>query len=92
MGRPEFVALQVSILIRSDETKSLDVQAYMETTEFAGEMQEEIATLVQNSLRQARVPFDEVIIALDRRPERARPVDVTPPKKPSGLGRLFGKK
>lgn len=86
MYTPEFVALQATILIRSDPVTSRDVQAYLETVEFKGELQHQLATLVKEGLRAGKVPFDEVIISLDRPPERARPAE----DKPSWLQRLFG--
>ncbi len=93
MNRPEFVALQVSVLIRGDETKVNAIQAFLESVEFKYEMQEELGRLIQNSLRNSNVPFDEVIISLDKPPERAKPIERTRSSdKPSVLARLFGRK
>jgi hypothetical protein len=94
MYRPEFVALQLSILVRSEASRSLDVQEFMDSVPFKAEMQERLAGLIQETLQANNVPFDEIIITLDRPPQRAKPVEA--PKssadKPSKLARLFGKK
>ena len=94
MYKPEFVALQVSVLVRSDESKSLDIQEFMDSVPFKAEMQEQLAGLIQENLRANNVPFDEIIITLDRPPQRANPVESTQSSsgKPSRLARLFGKK
>ncbi len=94
MYKPEFVALQASILIRSDQVASRDIQAFLETVEFKSEMQHHLATLVQDILRANKVSFDEVIISLDRPPERAKPTEAVRPSsdKPSLLERLLGRK
>ena len=94
MINPEFVALQVSVLIRSDQVKSLAIQEFMDTVEFKAGMQEDLARLIQENLRTNNVPFDEVIISLDKPPQRARPVERSrsPKDKPSRLGRLFGRR
>ena len=92
--KPEFVAVQISILVRSDEAKSRDIQDFMDSVEFKAEMQERLASLIQDSFRAHKVPFDEVIISLDKPPQRAKPVESRSSSagKPSKLGRLFGKK
>jgi hypothetical protein len=93
MNRPEFTGLQISVLIRSDKMQSLEVLAFLESIEFKYEMQEKLANLIQESLRAGNVPFHEVIISLDRPPERAEPIERS---KSSGhksmLGRLFGRR
>ncbi len=93
MNRPEFTGLQVSVLIRSDKMQSGDILAFLESLEFKHEMQENLANLIQDSLRANKVPFHEVIISLDRPPVRAEPIErksSTP--KASLLGRLFGRR
>ena len=94
MYQPEFVALQLSILVRSDASRSLDVQEFMDSVPFKAEIQEQLARLIRENLRANNVPCDEVIITLDRPPQRAKPVESTQssPDKPSKLARLFGKK
>jgi hypothetical protein len=92
--QPDFVALQVSVLIRSDRSRSADIQAYLESVEVKAAMQEKLAHLFQETLTGDRVPFDEIIISLDRPVERAEPVESRERSgsKPSLLARLFGKK
>ncbi len=94
MNRPEFTGLQVSVLIRSDKMQSGDVLAFLESIEFKYEMQEKLANLIQESLRANNVPFHEVIISLDRPPERAEPVEQSKSSAPKAslLGRLFGRR
>ena len=94
MYKPEFVALQVTVLVRSDESKSLDIQEFMDSVEFKAEMQGQLAGLIQENLRANNVPFDEIIITLDRPPQRAKPVESpqSSSRQPSRLARLFGKK
>jgi hypothetical protein len=66
----------------------------MDSVPFKAEMQEQLAGLIQETLRANNVPFDEIIIALDRPPQRAKPVESAKDsiKEPSRLARLFGKK
>ena len=92
--KPEFVALQISILVRSDDVKSRDIQEFMDSVEFKAEMQDKLASLIQDNFRANDVSFDEVIITLDKPPQQAIPVESTPSSagKPSKLARLFGKK
>ncbi len=93
MYQPEFVALQVTVLIRSDQSRSGDIQTYLESLEFKSEMQQKLAHLFQGTLRADNLPFDEIIISLDRPPQRARPVEKKPSDAPtSWWARLFGKK
>ena len=94
MYKPEFVALQISILVRSEASRSLDVQEFMDSVSFKAEMQEQLAGLVQETLRANKVPFDEIIVTLDRPPQRAKPVEASKSSanKPSKLARLFGRK
>jgi hypothetical protein len=94
MYKPEFVALQVTVLVRSDASRSLDIQEFMDSVEFKADVQEKLAGLIQENLQTNNVPFDEIIITLDRPPERAKPVESTQPssREPSRLARLFGKK
>jgi hypothetical protein len=94
MYKPEFVALQVSVLIRSDEVRSRDIQVFLDSVEFKADMQEELAGFIQENLRANKVSFDEVIISLDKPPQKAKPAEPgqSSGRKSSGLARLFGKK
>lgn len=94
MYKPEFVALQISILVRSEASRSPDVQEFMDSIPFKAEMQEQLAGLIQETLRANNVPFDEIIVTLDRPPQRAKPVESarSSAEKPSMLARLFGRK
>jgi len=94
MYKPEFVALQLSILVRSEASRSMDIQEFMDSVPFKAEVQEQLAGLIQETLRANNVPFDEIIITLDRPAQRAKPVESarSSPDKPSKLARLFGKK
>lgn len=92
INKPEFVGLQVSVLIRSDAGQSKDVLLFLDSVEFKAEMQEKLATMLKDTLQENKVPFHEVIISLDRPPDIAKPVERKPAKdKGSMLGRLFGK-
>ena len=64
MYKPEFVALQISILVRSEASRSLDIQEFMDSVPFKAEMQEQLAGLLQETLRANNVPFDEIIVTL----------------------------
>jgi hypothetical protein len=94
MHIPEFVGLQVSVLVRSDAAQSNDVLAYLESVEFKAEMQENLANLIKASLTAGKVPFHEVIISLDQPPVRAKPVErsTSAGDRSSILGRLFGRR
>lgn len=91
METPDFVALQVTMLVRSQPTQSKDVALFLDSVEFKGEMQEKLATFLQESMREYKIPFEEVIISLDRPAETVQ--SGGKPKsaaKKSGWGRLFG--
>lgn len=94
MDRPEFVGLQLSVLVRSKDQRSRDVLDFLESLEFRSEMQEEMANLIEACLKAGQVPFDEVIISLSTAPAIARPVESAGQNenKPSRLARLFGRK
>jgi hypothetical protein len=94
VDRPEFVGLQLSVLVRSDERRSRDVLDFLESLEFRSEMQEEVANLIEACLKAGQVPFEEVIISLSTAPAIARPVEPSGrgENKPSRLARLFGRK
>ena len=94
MDRPEFVGLQLSVLVRSNDQRSRDVLDFLESIEFRSEMQEEVANLIEACLKASQVPFQEVIISLSTAPAIARPVESAgrSENKPSRLARLFGRK
>lgn len=94
MYKPEFVALQVSVLIRSDQVRSGDIQIYLDSVEFKADMQEKLAGFIQENLSANNVPFDEVIISLDLPAQKAKPSEPgqSSGDKPSRLGRWFGKR
>lgn len=90
MHTPDFVALQITMLVRSDPARSKDVEIFLDSLDFKAEMQEKVATFIQESLRENKVPFEEVIISLDRPAEKVQSGGKS--KSKSGLGRLFGRK
>ena len=90
MQTPDFVALQVTMLIRSHPAKSKDVELFLDSTEFKGAMQEKLALFLQESLRDYKIPFEEVIISLDRPAETVQSGGKPKSDKKSGWGRLFG--
>jgi hypothetical protein len=94
MYKPEFVALQVSVLIRSDQEASGAIQTYLDSVAFKADMQEKLAGFIQENLNAHNVSFDEVIISLDNPPQKAKPSEPgrSSESKSSGLTRLFGKK
>ena len=94
MYKPEFVALQVSVLIRGDQMSGGNIQTYLDSVAFKADMQERLARFVHENLSANNVPFDEVIISLDRPAQKAKPSEPGPSSggKSSGLGRLFGKR
>lgn len=92
INKPEFVGLQVSALIRSEASQSSEVLAFLDSVAFKAEMQEKLATMLKETLRDHEVPFQEVIISLDRPPDIAKPVErKSSEDKGSVLGRLFGR-
>lgn len=91
MQTPNFVALQATILVRNNPAQSKDVEIFLDSLAFKAEMQEKLAIFIQESLREHKVPFEEVIISLDRPAETVQSGG-KPKSKSSGLGRLFGRK
>lgn len=94
MDQPEFVGLQLSVLVRSDVQRSRDVLDFLESLQFRAELQEEVARLVETRLKANKVPYEEVIISLSTAPTIARPVERSgrAANKPGRLARLFGRK
>ncbi|MDM8519427.1 hypothetical protein QUF64_05215 [Anaerolineales bacterium HSG6] len=86
--QPEFVGLQLSILVRSDKSASKDVALFLESLEFQQAIQEKLHNIMEETLNEAKIQFDEVIISLDTSPQKAKSVEAD---KPSMLGRLLGR-
>ena len=91
MDRPEFVALQATVLVRSGPTSSKEVELFLDSIEFKAAMQEKLANLMQENLREHEIAFDEIIISLDRPAEKVQSSGSTA-NKPSMLGRLLGRR
>ena len=91
MQTPDFVALQATMLVRSNPAHSKDVELFLDSLEFKGEMQEKLAKFLQESLHDYKIPFEEVIISLDRPAETVQSGGKSKSSgKKSGWGRLFG--
>ncbi|MDM8528898.1 hypothetical protein QUF58_11915 [Anaerolineales bacterium HSG24] len=86
--QPEFVGLQLSVLVRSDKKDSKDVALFLESIEFQQLLQEKVHDMMEETLNKAKIQFDEIIISLDVSPQKAKSIQ---PDKPSILGRLLGR-
>ncbi len=84
----EFTALQVTVLVRTEQGEGGPVKEFFNSTPFQYQMQDTLGTLIKDHLKKGEVTFDEVIISMDFPAEEAKTLDT----KPSLMGRLFGKR
>jgi hypothetical protein len=88
MHEPEFTALQVTVLIRTQPGTGEPVKEYLNTVSFQYQLQDKLAAEIKQQLNLEGVEFDEVIVSLDMPAERARRAR----SKSSLMHRLFGSK
>lgn len=85
-GQQEFTALQVMVLVRTEQGARVSVQELLDSVPFQYKLQDALADLVKLQLKEAEVDFNEVIINLDTPAEKATKVN----KKSSFMSRFFG--
>jgi hypothetical protein len=88
MDGPEFTALQVTVLIRTQPGTGEPVKEYLNTVPFQFQIQDKLAAEIKQQLNLEGIEFDEVIVSLDMPAERARRAR----SKSSLMHRLFGGK
>ncbi len=88
MEQPEYTALQVTIFIRTRPGQAGPIQALLNSVLFEAGTQENLSQWLEETLRSAGLPFEEIIIDLNVPAAKAQ---ATQTKKPSPLARLFGK-
>lgn len=86
MDQHEFMALRVTVLVRTKPGNGQPVKSFFDSVPFQYQLQDRIGDLVKAALRQAELDFEEVMISLDAPAEKAEKIQ----KKSSLLGRLFG--
>ena len=86
MHAPEFTALQVTVLIRTQPGRGEPVKEYLNTVPFQYQFQDKMAAEIKQQLNLEGIEFDEVIVSLDMPAERARRAR----SKSSLMHRLFG--
>ncbi len=91
MDQPEFTALQVTVFVRTRPGESLPVQEFLNSVSFEARLQEQVSQWLQQSLKEAGLPFEEIIVDLHTPATKAKATG-SADKKPSPLARLFGKK
>jgi histidinol phosphatase-like enzyme len=91
MEQPEFTALQVTVFIRTRPGESLPVQAFLNSVPFEAHMQETVSLWIEQTLKEAGLAFEEIIIDLHTPAAKAKATQQAD-KKSSPLARLFGKK
>ena len=74
MNPQEFTALRVTVLVRSDKGRVLDIKNHFNSIPFQYQMQDALGDLIKANLRETRVDFTEVIISLDTPAEIAKMV------------------
>ena len=87
MEQHEFTALQVTVLVRSQKGDGRQVKEFFDSVPFQYQIQDALARLMKDRLRQGEVDFQEVIISLDAPAAKAKKVR----PKSSLMGRLWGK-
>ncbi|MCB9101481.1 MAG: hypothetical protein H6632_18225 [Anaerolineales bacterium] len=82
----EFMAYQITILVRTHLGGSESVKAFFDSVPFQYKMQDTLGSSLKEQLKAADVEFEEVIITMDAPAAKAKKVE----KKNSLMGRLFG--
>lgn len=85
MNQQEITALQVVVLVRTEQGKTLDVRELFDSNSFQYRLQDALGDLLKAELSEANVNFNEVIISLDAPAVEAKKVE----KKSSFMGRFF---
>ena len=88
MEPQEFIALQITVLVRTDRGQGQRVKSFFDSDNFQYTFQDALGTLVKERLQAGEVDFGEVIVSFDAPALEAKKVK----NKPSLLGRLFGHK
>lgn len=88
MSQPEFTALQVTVLVRTEPGKGHLVQTYFDDVSFQYQLQDVLGQKMKELLRAEGLDFEEVIISLDAPAQKAGHTRT----KSSLMGRLFGEK
>ncbi len=91
MEQPEYTALQVTVFIRTKPGESQPVQEFLNSVPFEAQMQENVSQWIEQSLKEAGLSFEEIIIDLHTPATKAKATG-NADKKSSPLARLFGKK
>ena len=86
MEQQEFTALQVTVLVRTQQGAGQQVKEFFDSVQFQYDMQDTLGRLMKEQLKSGEVDFDEVIISLDNPAERAKGVRT----KSSLMRRLLG--
>jgi hypothetical protein len=86
MQTPEFTALQVTVLVRTQPGAGQPVRELLNQVDLQGNLQEILATQVEARLAKESIEFEEIIISLDVPASRAKKAR----SKSSLIGRLFG--
>jgi hypothetical protein len=88
MEQPEYTALQVTVFIRTQPGQAGPIQEFLHSVPFEAGTQETLSQWLEDALRSAGLPFEEIIIDLNVPAAKAQS---TQAKKASPLARLFGK-
>ena len=86
MHEPEFTALQVTVLVRTQPGRGQSVKEFLNSVPFQYQLQDKLAAEIKQQLNLEGIEFDEVIVSLDVPAERARRAR----SKSSLMHRLFG--
>ncbi len=86
MSQPEFTALQVTVLVRTEEGKGQPVQAFFDDVPFQYQLQDVLGQKMKELLRAEGLEFEEVIISMDAPAQKAGHKRT----KSSIMERLFG--
>lgn len=86
MNQPEFTALQVTVLVRTEPGKGQPVQTFFDAVPFQYQLQDVLGQKMKELLKAEGLEFEEVIISLDTPAHKAGHKRT----KSSLMGRLFG--
>ena len=65
MNQPEFTALQVTVLVRTQKGGQVAVKEFFDSVPFQYQLQGSLAMMTKAQLSAGDVDFEEVIISLD---------------------------
>ncbi len=87
MNKHEFSALQITVLVKTEQGGGTQVKEFFDSVPFQYQLQDAVGNLLKDQLKKGEIDFNEVIITMDDPAQNAKKVR----QKSSLMGRLLGK-